>query len=231
MGQQVKTFKLPSNKIIDPANEYFTNKAGIGWNRNGRDRIIELVKDKQNVIDVGAHVGITTVHWLMAGFKRVDCFEINPSHYECLLENTVEYKDQITYHPVGCSYETKTLEAAYRSPNNSGSFQMLDEHVAAAIPDKHKFLVDVVPLDNFKFESVSLIKIDVEGWEYEVLRGAMSTVREHQPILFVEYGHGDARKSMHKYDDSKFQEMLTELNYRELEVTGDAIFVPNSFVE
>jgi hypothetical protein len=36
---------------------------------------------------------------------------------------------------------------------------------------------------------------------------------------------------MHKYDDSKFQEMLTELNYRELEVTGDAIFVPNSFVE
>ena len=231
MRQQVKTFKLPSNKIIDPNNEYFTNKAGVGWNRGGRERVIELVKDKQTVIDIGAHVGITTVHWLMAGFKHVECFEINPSHYECLLENTQEYADQISYHQIGCSNETKTLEAAYRSPNNSGSFQMLDEHVAATIPSEHKFTVNVTLLDEFAFDSVSLIKIDVEGWEYEVITGAMSTIREHRPILFVEYGHGDHRKSMHKYDDTKFQQMLQDLNYRELEVSGDAIFVPDSFVE
>lgn len=227
----MKTFKLPSNKVIDPDNEYFTKKAGIDWNRGGRDRVIELIKDKQNVIDIGAHVGITTVHWLIAGFKRVACFEINPSHYDCLLENTQEYADRISYNQIGCSNETKTLQAAYRSPNNSGSFQMLDEHVAATIPDEHKFEVHVTPLDDFEFESISLIKIDVEGWEYEVIQGAMETIRKHQPILFVEYGHGDHRKSMHKYDDSKFQQMLRELNYRELEIAGDAIFVPNSFVE
>jgi hypothetical protein len=108
---------------------------------------------------------------------------------------------------------------------------MLDEQVASIVPDHKKFSVNVVPLDNFKVESISLIKIDVEGWEYEVIHGAMATIREHQPVLFVEYGHGEHRKSLHKYDDSKFQAMLTELNYRELEVTGDSIFVPNSFVE
>lgn len=226
-----RKFKLPSNKVIDPSNEYFTNKAGIGWNRVGRDRVIELVKNKQSVIDIGAHVGITTVHWLVSGFKHVYSFEINPSHYECLLENTQDFKDKITYIPYGCSNESKKLKAGYRSPKNSGSFQMLDDEVAATLPDEQKFDVEVKRLDDHVFDSVSLIKIDVEGWEYEVMSGALETIRKHQPILFIEYGHGDHRKSMHKYDDNKFQQLIKDLDYRELEVTGDAIFVPNSFVE
>jgi FkbM family methyltransferase len=104
----IKKFKLPTNKIIDPEREYFTNKASTRWENKGRLNVISKCNQKNSVIDIGAHVGITTVHWLESGFKHVYAFEINPSHFDCLIENTNEYKDKITYFNYGCGNENKS---------------------------------------------------------------------------------------------------------------------------
>lgn len=53
-------------------------------------------------------------------------------------------------------------------------------------PDKVEY-VQTAPLDYFKFPRVDLIKIDVEGAEMKVLRGAKNTIILHRPILMVEY--------------------------------------------
>jgi hypothetical protein len=49
--------------------------------------------------------------------------------------------------------------------------------------------VETVPvrtLDSFAFEQVSLIKIDVEGHETQVIEGSLSTIARSQPALLVE---------------------------------------------
>jgi hypothetical protein len=46
--------------------------------------------------------------------------------------------------------------------------------------------IEVVPLDDFAFEDVSLIKIDVEGHEREVIAGAELTIERSRPTLIVE---------------------------------------------
>jgi FkbM family methyltransferase len=231
-----KIFKLPTNKIIDPSKEYFTNKASIDWNSEGRKRVIDICKEKYGVIDVGAHVGITTVHWLVAGFQQVHSFEINPSHFDCLVENTIEFKEKISYYPYGCGKENKTTVAGYRTPKNSGSFQVIDDHAIKNWDIKNTFPVEIKLLDDHEFEKISLIKIDVEGWELEVLQGSLNTISKHQPIMFIEYGHGNHKKTHHKYDDAVFQKLIKDLKYRELEVMGadaggcgDSIFVPEFF--
>jgi hypothetical protein len=46
--------------------------------------------------------------------------------------------------------------------------------------------IDVAPLDDFAFEDVSLIKIDVEGHERSVIAGARRTIERWRPTFIVE---------------------------------------------
>lgn len=226
-----KKFKLPSNNIINPEKDYFSGKASISWKSHDRNQAIELCKTKNNVIDVGAHVGITTVHWLSSGFNRVYAFEMNPSHFECLVENTIDYKDKITYYPYGCGNTNSKHYAGYRTSKNSGTFQMIDPEILETWNKENLFEVEIKKIDDHTFENISLIKIDVEGWELEVLQGSVETISKHKPILFVEYGHGNHPKTFHKYDDSIFQKLILDLDYVEIkrENAEDSIFVSKKY--
>jgi FkbM family methyltransferase len=226
----IKKFKLPTNKIIDPEHEYFTKKASTHWKANERFAAIAKCNQKNSVIDIGAHVGITTTHWLENEFKHVYAFEINPSHFDCLVENTIEYKSKITYFNYGCGNENKKVFAAYRSHRNSGSFQIIDDSNIKNIAKDCIFQVEIKQLDQHKFIDVSLIKIDVEGWELEVLQGAINTIKEHRPVLMIEYGHGVGHKSLHRYDDKIFQTIINDLKYKEHKMgKGDSIFFPINY--
>ena len=63
----------------------------------------------------------------------------------------------------------------------------------ATIHDKNEFNefrsfdVNVKKLDNLQFENpISFIKIDVEGHEIEVIKGAIKTINKNKPILLIE---------------------------------------------
>ena len=44
-----------------------------------------------------------------------------------------------------------------------------------------------VPLDSFTFDDIVFIKIDVQGYELNVIKGAVNTIAKHRPYLFVEF--------------------------------------------
>lgn len=46
-------------------------------------------------------------------------------------------------------------------------------------------------LDDFQFDGdIRLIKIDVEGWELEVIKGGKETIRKYKPYVFMEIFEG-----------------------------------------
>ncbi len=52
--------------------------------------------------------------------------------------------------------------------------------------------VEMVTLDSFNLDNVSFIKIDVEGHEIEVLKGARATLERNKPVMVIEvYGRSD----------------------------------------
>ena len=63
--------------------------------------------------------------------------------------------------------------------------------------------VDVIPLDQLNLNP-GIIKIDVEGFEHEVVSGLKSTIEKHQPIFLIEYNPNSY---------TKIKEQLSPLGY------------------
>jgi len=66
--------------------------------------------------------------------------------------------------------------------NNNGGFSLHPQPHSFVVYDK----IDVTTLDSYKLKNISMIKIDVEGHEEEVLKGAVDTIKKNHPIIFVE---------------------------------------------
>jgi len=159
----------------------------------------DLMFRGSTVIDVGANVGNHTVFYAVNGAGRVYPFEPNPRAH-ALLRRTVDVNElenvDLTYIDFGVGARHEQLRMSTPKFNNLG------RTILGAEGDGR---VHVQPLDDFDFEGrVSLIKIDVEGMEMDVLAGASATIAEHRPGLGIEVDDANA---------GRFWEWLTKTSY------------------
>ncbi len=134
-------------------------------------------------VDVGAHVGNHMLFFTAVMGMRTIAFEPNPESFAHLSVNVglnnVERLSDI-HRCAGVARPGRgTLRAAPAS--NSG--------LSTVVADPNGE-TEVVTLDDIldPEQIVDLIKIDVEGDELDVLRGATRTIARHQPLLYVEVG-------------------------------------------
>ncbi len=146
-------------------------------------------------VDIGAHVGLWSM-WLVREFSLVHAFEPIPAHRE-LFRRNVQAHNFVLH---ACALGAEAGEVALRVPlETTGNAHIAIEgrHPGTrfvAHPDRHE-RVEGVPLkrlDDLELEEVDFIKIDVEGYERQVLAGAWETIRRDRPILIVEQKGNDA---------------------------------------
>jgi FkbM family methyltransferase len=208
-----------------PNDDFFTNlKANNAltlFGKESRDLALSHVTNFDTVIDIGAHVGISVLHWAQH-FQRCVAYEPMPDHFDCLTENT-RHLSQVTRFNYAISNQQQLLKAAYRTTKNSGSFQLLDHRYQQPSKKLPRQLYDIEShrLDEFDFDSVGLIKIDVEGWELEVLKGAVETIKKHRPVMLIEFTGGNGKKSLHSYQIDEYFAVIESLNYVPVATSGD----------
>lgn len=133
-------------------------------------------------LDVGANLGNHTLFFSKIMGKKCYSFEPNDQVYSALVQNiklnALEEKVKCFNTALG----RQSGKASIRSvlENNLGSTTLEVQ--------KEDGEIDVKTLDSMivKNESIALIKIDVEGFEFEVLEGAKETIKTHKPILLIE---------------------------------------------
>jgi len=208
-----------------PGDGFFTNlrdqNALSLFGKESRDLALSHVTNFGTVIDIGAHVGISVLHWAQH-FQHCVAYEPMPDHFDCLTENT-QHLPQVERFNYALSNQQRTVKAAYRTIKNSGSFQLLDDHYQQ--PNKKLprqiYNIESHRLDEFDFCNVGLIKVDVEGWELEVLKGAVETIRKHQPVMLIEFTGGSSKKSLHSYSVDEYLELIDALGYVSVATSGD----------
>ena len=138
-------------------------------------------------LDIGAHVGLWAM-WLTRDYDRVEAFEPVPL-FAGILPFNVDMA-RCTLHRTALGAEAGTISIVVPLEQTGGA------HVAARAPVNVKYnpagetdtwhAIEVVTLDSLDFPTVDFIKIDVEGWEPQVLRGAKETIRRCRPNIVVE---------------------------------------------
>lgn len=129
-------------------------------------------------IDVGANVGFWS-YPLSDVFSKVHCFEPSPLHCRCWKLNMAGKKN-VKLYPFGID-ETER-ELAFSSPPTSCG----GTHVGLEAGED-SFTAKVFPLDSFpELRGVSFLKVDCEGYELPILRGAENLLRREHPLIVVE---------------------------------------------
>lgn len=127
------------------------------------------------IFDLGANIGDTTRQYLDWG-HTVYAFEPNPTAFQCLSHNCPESHN----HNLAVS---DTAIAPLR-------FLQLDNVGASRIHPEGNILVQPVVIDTMYLPAPRFIKIDIEGFEMNALRGLEETIEKHRPMVFCEINRG-----------------------------------------
>jgi FkbM family methyltransferase len=146
---------------------------------------------KDNVVfDVGSNLGdvCLTAATLVGPGGKVYAFEPDPVSYAKLTENLARNSFQnIVASQLGLGEVPGTLTMKVNSPGNRGGNRVATESGPAGADS---FPVNIETIDRFvtqqQVSRVDVIKVDVEGFEMQVLRGARETLLRWRPALFVE---------------------------------------------
>ena len=169
-----------------PVNQF---DSSVFFTRYGIDKLTTLdsVRNK-HIIDAGGYVGDTALLFSSYTDKNIHVFEASPSNMDIIRETIrLNHLDNIV--PVSKALGEKSGTARF-SLGERNSCNSLVERPGYNYPDHIE--VPVVTLDDYVRENdleVGLIKVDIEGGEQLLLRGAVETIRTQHPILLISIYH------------------------------------------
>ncbi len=185
-------------KSINKKNIYFNNNKILKRYLKRLDPIYLWMKKlnlkEPTILDIGANIGMYSICYSKIFYKsKIFAFEPVKKNYEILVSNINKNKIKTIYPKnFGFLDKRRTLKIGipdskiherYKKDINDGLFSIFAKN--------KKFKIKVITVDNFtkkiKLKRIDFIKIDVEGAESLVLKGANKTIRKYKPIIQLEF--------------------------------------------
>jgi FkbM family methyltransferase len=212
------------------------------------DEIGKLIKislhEGDNALDVGGNIGLQSLRMSACVGQNGKVYAFEPLQHiaEKFKKNIALNKvDNVTLFEMALSDQESEMDYKMdKNTWNQGTFSLKNEPTGTDTQNIIIKTADGLP-EIQQLESLALIKIDVEGFEYNVLRGLKATLQKHSPRVIFEYDN-NYWKSTGQNIASCF-DFLTELGYiiyqisdvgaelikNTAQVTGGNLFcIPNS---
>ena len=191
----VNTKDLVVSRSLLEYGEYFESEVSL---------FEQLVKPSQIVVDVGANIGAHTVALarLVGPTGAVVAIEPQRITHQILCANVaINNLPNVTTFELGAGetqQSLKSYEMDYEKEQNFGGYELRSTGTTN---------IQVFPLDLLLGANpISFIKIDVEGMELEVLKGATNVINLCRPVLYVENDREE--------NSEELLNLLYKLNYR-----------------
>ncbi len=161
----------------------------LKYDRLTKKILKESIKHNYNCIDVGCHKGeILDLMLKYAPQGQHYGFEPIPDFFKKL---ETKYKDRATILPYALS--DNSGESTFQFVKNAPAYSGIKRRkYDVTHPDIEEITVSLQRLDDVipKDQEIHVIKIDVEGAELGVLKGAKNLLKKNKPIIIFEFGKG-----------------------------------------
>jgi FkbM family methyltransferase len=174
---------------------------------------LECIKPGDIVADVGANIGSFALPIAQRVGPKGFVHAFEPQHLAAmacnanLLINGVGEWCAVSNCALGDAQGMATIPLPDpRKKNNFGGARINDTSNVAGMTSTGSIEIPILPLDSIPFERLNFLKIDTEGHDAAVLRGARNTIMQHKPIIFCE--------SLSEHADAELRGLLDSFGYR-----------------
>jgi FkbM family methyltransferase len=244
-------------KGLTPSNEYYPAKSirrcrrqGINYSLDIHDYqnwliyfysesdssfgTLSYVKKGDIVLDIGGNIGQTALMMAkkLGNTGRIYSFEPWPGTFQQLKKNlslNPDISNKIQFENVALGAAPDNLMMYQDCISNNGGNRMVPQTLATS---NGKVAVPVSTIDIFagqhKLNLIDFIKIDVEGFEFKVLKGGMETIIKYKPLLFVELDDNNLREQGN--NAKELIQLLIQLHYTIVNAaTGSSVFETTNY--
>ncbi len=173
------------------------------WDEQLVNLIIDYIEPDTDIIDIGANIGLITL-----GVKQKMSTDNNHFHlFEChneifsFLKFNTKNHTNISLYQLAVSDKIQLCNMSFHKNNNGASFVSKTstdnithknfEQYIEMWEKEHNIFIPSLSLDflidlNLFERKISVVKIDIEGFEYQALLGMKKLLEIHRPVIFVE---------------------------------------------
>lgn len=186
------------------------------WEYHLQDFYARIIKEDDIIIDAGANIGYLTVQFAKLA-KKVYSFEPQPYIFNMLCSNILfnDLNHKVDHYRLGLgnskerrqlwSIENEEFEHVWNYGGRGIEWE--DSYYKPTGEVREEDQIEVTTLDSFKIDKCDLLKLDVQGFEWQLLQGGKNTIESNLPIILLE--SAPERSD----NDKKVLEYLKNLGY------------------
>jgi FkbM family methyltransferase len=182
-------------KLNVDISDYVGHFIYFGFPDSGIRKLLSLASDANTIIDAGANIGFTGLLLKANSPKESKVFAFEPDAYNfSQLRKNIALNPEHPVHIInkGLGKTAGEFKLIIEDESNRGMNKISDN------ADGKFETINVITLDEFAenndLKKIDLIKIDTEGFEFNIISGAKKTIEKHRPSLFVELDDNNLRK-------------------------------------
>lgn len=179
------------------------------WESHHDVYINKYINKHSIVLDIGGHVGTFSLKCAHKKCKKVFCFEPFLPNYLQLINNIkINNYNNIFPQFIAIANKLTTTTLSWTHPNNTGMTGLelsplknddFVKKLKSEVQCPTYFPILTKTIDSFGFEKVDFIKIDTEGCELLVIKGAINTIQKFRPVIIAEHNNDKEATNMLQY--------------------------------
>jgi FkbM family methyltransferase len=213
------------------------------WDEEVVNEILNNYKENTDILDIGANIGLVTLGVIKKAqecgisLQNIHSFECDPTTFTLLANNTSKYTS-VKLYPFAVAHK-ELLCNLTRLPKNLGTnhiYNTIDENkqekydysslfYVSAHEKRNNIFILGTSLDNIQYtfkSPISVMKIDVEGFEVNVLNGAKNLILRDRPTIIVEI--------YEQINLEAVQQFFIQVNYRSYKKLLNSVYTSQDYV-